>query len=275
MKWLNRSEKPDDSTLVIELTHPSGSVAFVDPLVRSKGDGVTLRAIVDAATWSRICQNDIFGASTRTRQQGPLPDDSPLRITVFTETELPDQPRIMPAEQFVIVDAMHQVDPGELAAAGLEGEVWEGIAFSEPKPWSLAMVALTELGFMPHNGLPSATTMRHHEDDLSVEFRRNDVANVTHAQVVVALPMGDDVAPATFQLINGINAAVPFSVTMIDAGDLIVRESVADEMGDTAPSLIASRVTVLVDIMTAIRGAVIDVANGESTVADALTTIFG
>jgi len=272
MKWRFRSEQPGDATLTIELTHPSGSVVLDDPEVRRRDDGVALRAMVDADTWQRIRQHDIFGASSRTQQQGPLPDDSPLRITVFTAQELPDNPRSMPAGQFVIIDAMHQVD---LADSGLEGEVWQGVAFAEPQPWSQAITTLADLGFLPYNGLPSATTVRRSDDDLNIEFRRNHVAKVTHAQAVVALPMGDEVAPATYQLINGINSAVPFSVTMIDAGDLIVRESVADEVGDAASALIASRVGDLVDIITAIRGPLLEVARGESTVADALEAIFG
>lgn len=272
MKWPFRSSQPDDATLVIELTHPSGSVVLDDPEVRRTGEGVQLRAMVDPDTWGRIRQHDIFGAASRTQQEGPLPDDVPLRITVSTGQELPDNPRTMSADQFVIVDAMHQVD---LTDSGLEGEVWQGVAFSEPKPWSRAIATLAELGFLPYNGLPSATTVRRSDDDLSIEFRRNDVARVTHAQAVVALPMGDEVAAATYQLLNGINSAVPFSVSMIDAGDLIVRESVADEVGEAAADLIASRVGDLVDIITAIRGPVLEVARGESTVADALEAIFG
>jgi hypothetical protein len=271
MKWRSRSDKPDDSSLIIELTHPSGPVVFDDPEVRSRNEGVQFRAMVDADTWRRIREHDIFGASSRTRQQGPLPNDQPLRITVFTEQALPDNPRLMPAEQFVILDAMHPVD---LTDSGLEGEVWEGVAFSEPKPWTLAITQLADEGFLPYNGLPSATTVRRSDDDVSIEFRHHEAAKVIHAQAIVALPMGDDVNPAAFQVVNGINAAMPFSVTMIDAGDLIVREIVPDETGDNAPELIAARVAELVGIITSIRETVITVAQGNMTATDALAAIF-
>lgn len=271
MKWRSRSDKPDDSSLIIELTHPAGAVVLVDPDVRSRGEGVQLRAMVDVDTWHRIRQHDIFGASSRTQQQGPLPEDQALRITVFTDQDLPEDPRSMPAEQFVIVDAMHQVD---LADSGLEGEVWEGVAFSEPKPWSLAIAKLADDGFLPYNGLPSATTLRRSEDDISIEFRHHEAANVVHAQVVVALPMGDSVNPAVFQVVNGINAAMPFSVTMIDAGDLIVRDIIPDELGKAAPALLAARVDDLVNIMTSIREPIIAVAKGELAPAQAIEDIF-
>jgi len=271
MKWRSRSDKPDDSSLIIELTHPTGAVVLVDPDVRSRGEGVQLRAMVDADTWQRIRQHDIFGASSRTQQQGPLPEDQPLRITVFTDQDLPEDPRSMPAEQFVIVDAMHQVD---LADSGLEGEVWEGVAFSEPKPWSLAITKLADDGFLPFNGLPSATTIRRSDDEVSIEFRYHEAAKVIHAQAVAAFPAGDDMALATYQVVNSINAAMPFSITMIDAGDLIVREVIPDEVADAAPELIAERVTVLVEIIASIREPLLQVATGQSTAAEAIEAIF-
>lgn len=272
MKWPFRSGSPDGSSLVVELTHPSGSVMFQDPEVVRTDDGTALRAMVDADTWRRIRHHDIFGAASRTQQQGPLPDDRPLRITLLTSQDLPDNPRTVPSEWFAIIDAMHHVD---LTDSGLEGDVWQGVSFSAPQPWSSAITALADLGFLPYNGLPSATTVRRSDDELSIEFRRNEVAKVTHAQAVVELSMGDEMAPAVYELINGINSAVPFSVTMIDAGDLIVRESVADEVGDAAAALIAHRVSDLVDIITAIRGPVLEVARGETSAAEALEMIFG
>lgn len=272
MKWRSRSDDSDNSSLVVELTHPSGTVVFDDPEVRSRGEGVQFRAMVDALTWRRIQEHDIFGASTRTRQQGPLPVDKPLRITVFTEQDLPENPRLMPADLFVIMDAMHPMD---LADSGLEGEVWEGVAYSDPKPWTLAITRLADDGFLPYNGLPSATTVRRSDDDVSVEFRYHEEAKVIHAQAIVALPMGEDVNPAAFQVVNGINAAMPFSISMIDAGDLIVREVIPDETGVNAPELIASRVTELVGIITSIREPIITAAQGNMTASDALAAIFG
>ncbi len=250
-------------------------MVLANPSARSRNDGIEIRGMVDVTTWQRIREQDIFGARSRTRQTGPLPDDTDLRLSVFTSHDLPDDVERLMAEDFVITDAMHQVDPADVAAAGLEGEVWEGVAFTDPKPWSLAVDVLADLGFVPYDGLPSATTVRRASDDISVEFRRNEVAAVTQAQAVMALPMGDDVALATFQLINGINAAVPFSTTMIDAGDLIVRESIADQVGDAGPTLIAARVGDLVDIIVAISGPILEVARDEMTVPEALEAIFG
>jgi hypothetical protein len=258
-------------SLIIELTHPSGPVVLEDPDVRTRGEGVQLRAMIDPGTWARIRQHDIFGAATRVRQQGPLADDQPLRITVYTATELPDNPRLMPAEQFVILDAMNQVD---LADSGLEGEIWEGVAFGDPQPWTLAITQLADQDFLPYDGLPSATTVRRSHDDISIEFRHHEQANVVHAQAVIALPMGDNVNPAVFQVVNGINAAMPYTVTMIDAGDLIVRDIIPDETGNNAPQLIASRVNDLINIITNIREPITETASGNLTPAQALENIF-
>jgi hypothetical protein len=76
-------------------------------------------------------------------------------------------------------------------------------------------------------------------------------------------------------VVNRINASMPFSITMIDAGDLIVREVIPDQVGDAAQELIAARVIDLVEIITAVRGPLVLVAQGESTVADAVESIFG
>lgn len=274
MKWRRGSDQPNETGEVIELTHPSGSILLHSPSVKVVDGATQIRGMVDAETWQRIRDQDVFGASTRTASPGRLEVENGLRLTVSTDEALPTEAVPVSAEIFVLVDAMFQIDPAELIAAGLEGEVWEGISFSAPAPWSAAIASLADEGFEVVDGLPSATTVRRDADGLNIEFRHHDGAEVVQVQVVLALPMGDEVADATYQVVNGINAALPLSTTMIDAGDLIIRDTVPDQLGSEATALIASRAMDLVGLMEVVREPLLQAARGELAPMAALEAMF-
>jgi hypothetical protein len=259
----------------IELLHSSGPITLTEAQATVVDDQYQFTGLVDAATWDRIEQEDIFGAVSRTRSPGELPSGNQIRITIGTEQQLPPTATAVAADMFVILDAMRSIDLAELGAAGIEGEVWEGIAFSDPQPWSAALHALSKEGFLLINGLPSATTMRRDADEVSVEFRHHEDAQVVHAQAVYALPAGGAVPVATFELLNRINTAVKFGVVMIDAGDLIVREAIPDQLGEARPALIAERSLAMVSILGEILEAVLRVASGELNAAEGLEVLFG
>jgi hypothetical protein len=181
----------------------------------------------------------------------------------------------MPVDMFVIMDAMHQVDPTEVIVAGLEGEVWEGVTFSDAPPWGLAITTLAKDGFELFDGLPSATSVKRDSDGLTVEFRDIAPAKVIHTQAVFPLPMGDDVHPDTFALLNKIHLNIPFAVVMIDAGDIIIRESIPDELGSRRPSMVAERSQVVVNLMGTLRDSILKVASGELTAQEAISALLG
>lgn len=274
MKWRRDNAQSEDSTPMIELTHISGNVILEAPTARVTDNGTEIRGMIDPATWRRIRDNDIFGASSRVQSTGALPEDVDLRITLTTAESLPTESIAVAAELFVIVDAMRQVDPAELQAAGLEGEVWDGVIFSEPQPWSEAIRSLTDQGFEPFDGLASATTMRRDSDGVNVEFRHHDGAEIVQIQVVLELPDGDDVAAGAYETVNGVNSALPFSTTLIDAGDLIIRETVPDELGTAASALIESRTTDLVELIGIVREPLWRVLRGELAPMAALEEMF-
>lgn len=275
MNWTLLSQLIGDAGHKIEMTHPSGSVFLDDPAVRLRDGGTQIRAIVQADVWRRIRESDIFGAASRQQQRGPLNEEQPLRITVFIEQELGLDGTTFSSEEFVIIDAMQQIDPKEIETAGLQGEIWEGVGFVDPQPWSLAIEELAAEGFEPFDGLPSATTVRREADELSVEFRHHEIPQVVHAQVVLALPEGNQPTPGTYELVNIINAGIPFGTAMVDAGDLILRECIPDQLADAGPAVIAERVITLLKMMGAIRDSVLQVAAGDMDVAEARTIIFG
>ena len=93
-----------------------------------------LRGLVDAETWERIQRHDTFGSAGRMRSPGSLVAGHDVRITVATDQTLPVQVDALPSDRFVILDATQRIDPADLRAEGLEGEVWIGISFGEPVP---------------------------------------------------------------------------------------------------------------------------------------------
>lgn len=270
----------------ITLRHPSGPILLAEVRAQVVDDRAELTGLITTEDWERIEVLDIFGAASRTRSPGGLPRGDFVRITIATDAEdaiaaseasggAPETE----ADLFVILDAMRSIDVADLLPPGVEvdenAEVWEGLVFSDPGPWQAAISALAEEGFALFEGLASATTVHRESDGLSVEFRHFDTHRVSRVQVVSALPMGDAVTPGTFEFLNSLNASVPFGTAVVDAGDLIVRETVPDELGAAGAGLIAARAETLVAFMGEILEPTLAVASGAATPAEALAELFG
>lgn len=277
MVWFRRAaqnDAPEAPEATVEFTHASGAVHMRDVEARIDDERLELRGLIDQATWERLQRDDIFGATSRTRSPGVLPPGGALRITVTTDRELPAEAVPMPADWFSIVDAMRQVDVEELKAAGLEGEVWEGIHFSDPHVWSAAVAELVTDGFEVITTDEQSTVLQHEDDYAVVQFRRR--ADVRLVQIIVSSPLavGDEVPLAVYEAINGINVVVPWSTTMVDDGDVLVRETVADEVVDQG-ALIATRVQEMLGLLFVMRGPLTEVAHGDLTPQSSLEAMFG
>jgi hypothetical protein len=265
---------PEGSEVAIDFLHDDGLVTLHEAQGMQTDEGLALRGMVDPTTWQRIREQDIFGASTRTQQQGPLQEDLPLRITVLCAEALPEDLQQLTADQFVITDAMNQIDPAELGAAGLEGEVWSGVKFSAPEPYALAIRRLAENSFTPVPGLAGAVTVAHARDAVSVEFRRLSPPEVLRVQAVYPLPMGDEVDPVTYEFLNRINRRSHFGTVHLDAGDLLVRHAFPEPLRDGSSELIADKVYDLLGLLALVLGPVISVASGEMSLAEGEAAII-
>jgi hypothetical protein len=268
--------------MAITLIHPTGPILLTEPQARIIGDRAEFIGTVSASDWERVEDLDIFGTASRTRSPGSLPPGDSVRITIataaedaITMSEASGGASEAPADRFVILDAMRAVAIPSSMSAEADAEIWEGLVFTDPAPWNQALAALAEEGFEPFQGLASATTVLRESDGLSVEFRHFDAHDISRVQVVSPLPMGDAVAPDTFVFLNRLNATLPFSAVVVDAGDLIVRETVPDELGIAAGGLIASRALTLVNLMGEVLEPTLAVANGQATAAEALAALFG
>ncbi len=273
MVWFRRETDSTTPAASVEFSHPTGTVTLTNVDARIVDDIVEVRGKIDQTTWERLTQDDIFGASSRTRSPGELPSGDVLRITLTTSHALPTEPVAVPAEWFVIVDAMRQVDVAELQAAGLEGEVWEGIHFSDPHVWSDSVAELVADGFEVITTDEQSTVLQHEDDYAVVQFRRR--ADVRLVQIVVSTPLGVEGAYplALYEAINGINVVVPWSTTMIDDGDVMVRETVADEVADQG-ALISTRTQEMLGLLWVIRGPLTEVAQGALTPEASLEAMF-
>jgi len=118
----------------LQLVHTSGAVELRDVEVRIVDGTFQLRGLVDPATWERLQRHDIFGSAGRMRSPGSLVPGHDVRITVATDQTLPVEVDALPSDRFVILDATQRIDPADLRAEGLEGDVWIGISFGEPAP---------------------------------------------------------------------------------------------------------------------------------------------
>lgn len=276
MVWFRRAaqnDAPETPQATVEFTHSSGAVHMRHVEARIDDERLELRGLIDQATWERLQRDDVFGATSRTRSPGALPPGDTLRVTVTTDRELPAEAVPLPADWFVIMDAMRSVDVEELNAAGLEGEVWEGVHFSDPHVWSAAIAELVGDGFEVVTTDEQSTLLLHDDDMAEVQFRRRD--DVRLVQIVVSSPLalGDDIPLALYEAINGINVVVPWSTTMIDGGDVLVRETVADEVVDQG-ALIATRVQEMLGLLFVMRGPLAEVAQGALTPQASLEAMF-
>jgi hypothetical protein len=271
MSWTSLADHygfPEGTEVTVEFLHTDGVVSLHTAQGQQTDDGLALRGMVDPDTWRRIRADDIFGASTRAQQPGPLQEDQPLRITVLCTEELPGDLQQLTTDTFVITEAMNQIDPAELGAAGLDGEVWTGVRFSAPEPYVLAIRRLADNGFTPVEGLAGAVTVAHDHDAVSIEFRRLSPPEVLRVQAVYPLPMGDEVDPVTYEFLNRINRRSHFGTVHLDAGDLLARHSFPEPFGDGAPEMIADKVYDLLGLLALTLGPVISVASGEMSLAE-------
>jgi len=168
---------------------------------------------------------------------------------------------------------MRSVDHEELQAAGLEGEVWEGLHFSDAPAWSGAVAELKAEGFEVLGRDEVSTQLQNDDDLISIEFRYRDDARVVQIMVSSPLALGEEVPLAVYEAINGINAALPWSTTMIDSGDVLVRETVSDEVVDQA-ARITTTTQQMVGLLWVIRGPLADVASGTMTSRSGLDQMF-
>lgn len=268
-----RSSEQTDGVAPIVLTHASGPVTLNEVHGRIADGLLELRGLIDDDTWERIQRHDVFGATSRLRSPGELPSSGTLRITLTTGQELPPEAVELPAEVFIIVDAMRSVDVEDLQDAGLEGEVWEGIRFAAPPVWGAALAELVADGFAVLVGDHESALLRSADDLATVQFHlRHDVKLV---QIVVSSPLGlaDDVPLALYEAINGINMAVPWSTTMIDDGDVLVRETVADATADQG-AVITLRTQEMLGLLWVMRGPLAEVAQGRLTPEACLKAMF-
>jgi len=257
----------------VVLTHSSGPVALNEADGRINGRLLELRGVIDDDTWGRIQRHDLFGATSRLRSPGELPSSGRLRITITTDQELPTDAAELPAEVFSMVDAMRSVDVEDLQAAGLEGEVWEGVRFADPPVWGAALAELVADGFAVIVGDHESALLRSADGLATVKFHlRNDVKLV---QIVVSSPLAlpDDVPLALYEAINGINMVVPWSTTMIDHGDVLVRESVDDATVHQG-AVIALRTQEMLGLLWVMRGPLAEVAQGRLTPEAGLEVMF-
>jgi hypothetical protein len=277
MSWTSLADHyglPEGTEVTVDFLHTDGVVSLHTAQGRQTDEGLALRGMVDPDTWRRIRADDIFGASTRTQQPGPLQENQPLRITVLCKEELPEDLQQLTVDRFVISDAMNQIDPAELAAADLDGEVWAGVRFSDPEPFALAIRRLADNGFTPVQGLVGAVTVAHDRDAVSIEFRRLNPPEVLRVQAVYPLPMGDEVDPVTYEFLNRINRRSHFGTVHLDAGDLLARHAFPEPLGEGAPELIADKVYDLLGLLALALGPVISVASGEMSLAEGEAAII-
>ena len=257
----------------VQLTHPSGVVVLREVEGRITADMLQLCGVVDRLEWGHIERHDIVGAATRTRSPGVLPGSGPVHITIVTDQVLPEQSSVLPAGAFAIIDAMCAVDPAELQAAGLEGEVWEGIRFSDPPAWSGAVTELLADGFEMVTADEQSALLRSGDALATVEFRYRDDVRLVQMVVSSALGVGDDAPMALYEAINGINMVVPWSTTMIDHGDVLVRESVADATVHQG-AVITLRTQEMLGLLWVMRGPLAEVAQGRLTPEAGLEVMF-
>lgn len=258
----------------IELTHDSGSLTFNNPEIRKRESRTEIRVMVDSELWNRIRKFDIFGTSTRKKKAGSIPEDFPIRITISTGQDISDYSASIPSSLFVIEDAMFQIDPEEINAAGLEGDIWEGVRFTEPESWSLALFGLEEAGFVTINGLANSETMYNEEEGIGVEFRHIDNHNMVRVQAVCPLNTGEDPNPAVYELLNNINSRFYFGSVIIDAGDILVRHTFPSGMGAPGSQLISEKVFDLIGVISVLKEPLIKVSSGALSVKGAIEEIF-
>lgn len=260
----------------VRFVHPAAEVTLRQLDVDIEADGVArVRALVDEAEWNTIEREDIFGARSRRRVPNELTGAGEVRITIEGPEEALDTGWQPHAEHFVIVDAMRRLDISDLEAQGIEGVAWQGIFFTAPAAWSMAVDSLRGEGFEVRDEFDDRVTLRNDAGFVVEVIAEDDTMVVT---VAVHAPLEGFDGANTHELleaINAVNVAYPVSTSALDGDMLLTKAGVPVLEGLDLPSLIDSLATGLVQVAGFLQGPLTRLATGSASAAEALEDILG
>jgi hypothetical protein len=255
--------------------HPSGEVTLRELEVQISDGVARVRGMIDQADWSRLEHLDIFGARSRRRVPDELTGSGEVRITIEGPEEALDTGWQPSTEPFVIVDAMREIDNAELREAGLEGRAWQGVLFTAPAAWTLAVEALADEGFRVTDELDNVVRLRNNEG-MVVEILALDETLAVTIEVRSELDgFGAANTADLLETLNAVNVAFPVSTNCIDGSQLVTKSGLpVIENVDLAP-LIESLAVGLVQVASYLRPVVSQVARGSSSAVEALGELLG
>lgn len=255
--------------------HASGEVNLRELEVQITDGVARIRGMVDESEWARIENQDIFGARSRRRVPDELFGAGEVRVTIEGPETALDTGWQPSTDPFVIVDAMREIDNAELREAGLEGRAWQGVLFTAPAAWTLAVEALEDEGFRVTDELDNIVRLRN-EDQMTVEVLALDETLAVTVEVRAPLE-GFDASntPELLETLNAVNVAFPVSTNCVDGSELVTKSGlpVLEDL-DLSP-LIESLAVGLVQVASYLRPVVTRVANGSASAAAALSELLG
>ena len=206
---------------------PMGETIVHDATIEIDGATARITVVLDADTWDRCEERNLFGTHTRRRMPAALPGVGDVKITVEGPATLVDpidattRYAAIPAEAFVITNAMRRMTQGDPAA-------WHGVVFASPPSWQRALDALRADGFVDDDEFEDqvlladgrGTTVVIADDEVSA--LAGVVVNVVLSEVP---PSGIDHSRINdvLEVINGFNASSPVGTVALEGPTLIVR----------------------------------------------------
>jgi hypothetical protein len=262
--WSPMGTEYSDLMAVVPFLSASGDVIAVEPDIDYLADDlVRVRFELDESEWTRVVDNDVFGAKRRRRFPDELEGSGSVMVTVEGSRLATESPRGWSADDFVLVSAMRRV-----------GGDWHGQLFASPPAWWRAIDSLVQLGFVVDGETDDEVSATNHlgVNAMISVYSQNQVAAVVYAAPAEASWAGD---LAVLDLLNRLNASfvigsVALLVNESNQAYLLTKASIPMLDGVDVPQVLDALVIGLTGMIIEVEPVVRAVGTGAMSADDAV-----
>ena len=252
----------------ITFVHIAGDVFTHDIDIAIRDDKAVVKVRVENDMWEHIIREDIF--ASRSRQTGPesLTGKGDVHLTLSgLESSLTASGGPF-AKDWVITDARRYF------ATGDDGEAWQGLNFADNQQWSLAALALAEMGYYqdPNSDEPTVFI-----DAKNTSVVINAEADSQLASIIFTVPVPDYhevVIPEILVVLNQLNDKFPAGTLSYRPGQLILKAGLVKPADLEVPLILEALAYGLAGMTDMVAGTIRLVATGDMSAAHALDQLI-
>ena len=246
----------------------AGDVLTHDIDIAIRDGKAVVKVRVEHDIWEHIVREDIFGS--RSRQTGPeaLTGTGDVHLTLSgLESSLSSNGGPF-AKDWTINDARRYMSTDDGAQA------WQGLNFADAQQWSLAALALAEMGYF-QDPTSAEPTVFIDSNNTSVVINAEIDSQLASLIFTVPLPdYHDVVVPELLVVLNQLNNKFPAGTLSYQPGRLILKAGLVKPADMEVPLILEALAYGLAGMTDMVAGTIRLVATGDMSAAHALDQLL-